>query len=238
MKRKLIWIIPAAVVLLLAVVFFVYVGIYYHADDYAKAALISDGEVVVTQTDYGWFFDGPSTENALVFYPGAKVEETAYAPVCRELAGDGLDVCLVKMPFRLAVFGVNKAGDIMSQYIYAHWYIGGHSLGGAMAASYASGHSDKLDGVILLAAYSTSKLDNSLKTILIYGSEDKVLNMSKYKDHLGNTPDDRVEHIIEGGNHAQFGSYGPQSGDGTASISREEQVADTVSVIIGTVLVE
>ena len=237
-KKKLILIIPLSVILILTVSFFVYAGIYYHADAAAEEALVSDGKVQVTKTDYGWFFDGPSTENALIFYPGAKVEETAYAPLCHRLADEGLDVCLVKMPFRFAFFGVNKADGIIGRYSYAHWYIGGHSLGGAMAADYAAGNADKLDGVILLAAYPASKLDGRLKTVLIYGSEDKVLNAGRYEDNLKNTPDDRTEHIIQGGNHAQFGSYGEQKGDGTASITGKEQVDETVYVIIGTVLVK
>ncbi len=106
------------------------------------------------------------------------------------------------------------------------------------AADYAAGNADKLDGVILLAAYPASKLDGRLKTVLIYGSEDKVLNAGRYEDNLKNTPDDRTEHIIQGGNHAQFGSYGEQKGDGTASITGKEQVDETVYVIIGTVLVK
>lgn len=95
----------------------------------AYAALKSDDTVTVTQTAYGWFFDGPSETDALIFYPGGKVEETAYAPLLHALAERGMDCCLVSMPFRLAVFGVNKADQVMAQYDYAHWYIGGHSLG-------------------------------------------------------------------------------------------------------------
>jgi len=120
----------------------------------------------------------------------------------------------------------------MREYEYDHWYIGGHSLGGAMAADFAATKGDGLDGVILLAAYSTKKLDQHLDVVLIYGSEDKVLSMEKYSKYMRNVPDMTSEHIIGGGNHAQFGSYGPQKGDGKALIPPEEQVNKTVDAIL------
>lgn len=235
MKKKRKWIIPMIAAVLLVSTFLIYAEQYYHADAAAEKALTSDGLVQITQTDYGWFFDGPSETDALVFYPGGKVEETSYAPLLRRLAQGGMDVCLVKMPFRLAVFGRNKADGVMKKHSYAHWYIGGHSLGGVMASGYASAHPDQLDGVILFAAYSIQELSEDMNTILLYGSEDTVLNMKDYTDNRKNVPDDAAEHVIQGGNHAQFGSYGAQKGDGKAAISPEEQVEETVSVIRETI---
>ena len=146
----------AAVLLVVLAVFWgIYVNTYYHADESAGAFLVSDEQVRVEKTEYGWFLDGPSEENALIFYPGAKVEETAYAPILHRFAEEGMDVCLVKMPFRLAFFGISKASDVMAQYEYENWYIGGHSLGGAMSAVYAADHGDELKGIVLLAAYAT-----------------------------------------------------------------------------------
>ena len=142
----------AAVCAALILGFLLYAGIYYHADEAAAAAMGSDGTVTVTRTDYGWLLDGPSADDALVFYPGAKVEETAYMPLLHRLAAEGMDVCLVKMPLRFAFFAPNRADDLIEEYGYSHWYIGGHSLGGAIAANYAAGHPELLDGVILLAA--------------------------------------------------------------------------------------
>ena len=102
----------AAAVLLavLAVSSGIYVNTYYHADASVGAFLVSDEQVRVEKTEYGWLLDGPSEENAMVFYPGAKVEETAYAPLLHRFAEEGMDVCLVKMPFHLAIFGVNWQG--------------------------------------------------------------------------------------------------------------------------------
>ena len=104
MRKKLRWIIPVAILALVASAFFIYTGIYYRADEAAYKAMGSDERVEVIRTDYGWLFDGPAEETALIFYPGAKVEAKAYAPMLRMLAEEGMDVCLVEMPFRLAFF--------------------------------------------------------------------------------------------------------------------------------------
>ena len=230
--KKLTWIIPASVIFFLAAGLLLNAQQYYHADASAWAALESDGTVTVTRTDYGWLFDGPSESDALIFYPGGKVEETAYAPLLHFLAEKGLDSCLVKMPFRLAVFGTDQAKDLISRYDYTHWYIGGHSLGGAMAANYAAGHGEQLSGVVLLAAYPTKQLDDSLLATIIYGSEDGVLNRKKLAEGDKYLPESVETYVIEGGNHAQFGNYGEQKGDGKAAISAGEQQRQTVELII------
>ena len=112
------------------------------------------------------------------------------------------------------------------------WYIGGHSLGGAMAASYATSHAGELDGLVLLAAYSTQNLSNSgLAVLSVYGSEDGVLDMEKYEQYRSNLPADTVEVVIDGGCHAGFGRYGAQDGDGTPTISSNEQIARTAEEI-------
>lgn len=232
-KRKNIFIPTLIVIVVLAAVFLAYTADYYRADAEAEAALTSDAAVQISRTGYGWYFDGPSEETALIFYPGAKVEETAYAPLLRRLAEEGMDVCLVKMPFHLAFFGLNKASDVMDQYSYEDWYIGGHSLGGAMAAEYAASHGEQLDGLILLAAYPTKALDSSLMEISIYGSEDTVLNMKKVVSGRSYAPANYAEFEIEGGNHARFGSYGIQKGDGTAAITEDEQQRRATELIIG-----
>ena len=131
-------------ILLLTGIFFGYVSVYYPADETALAALRSDGAVTVTQTETGWFFDGPSETDALIFYPGGKVEETAYAPLLREIAEGQMDVFLLKVPFRLAVLAPGKAEAVMAAFAYENWYVGGHSLGGAIAADFAAKHGDGL----------------------------------------------------------------------------------------------
>ena len=226
----------AAVLLVVLAVFWgIYVNTYYHADESAGAFLVSDEQVRVEKTEYGWLLDGPSEENAMVFYPGAKVEETAYAPLLHRFAEEGMDVCLVKMPFRLAFLGIGKASDVMAQYDYENWYIGGHSLGGAMSAVYAADHGDELKGIVLLAAYATKKLNDDLMEVVLYGSEDGVLNRAKIVESRKFAPSlsgHYLEKVIEGGNHACVGNYGRQKGDGEAGITAEEQQEKIVRLVM------
>ena len=221
---------------LLAAAALVYFADCYHADEKAKEALRGSDSVAVIETDGGYFFDGPDDSKAIVFYPGAKVECEAYAPLMLRLADEGFDCFLADMPLNFALLGGNSADKFKNRYSYDTWIMAGHSMGGIMAASYAEKNPDETDGIILLAAYTTTKLDDGFKLCSIYGSEDGCLERDVYADNKDNWPEKSAELVIEGGNHAQFGDYGVQKGDGTAGISAEEQqriTAETVSEVFG-----
>jgi len=217
-KKRLV--IPVIICVTSLSVCFTYFSDYYRASAEARQLLgAEDGTVSVVPVSEGLLLDGPGEENALIFYPGAKVEYLAYAPLLRRLAADGIDCFLVKMPLNFALFGKNKAALIMRLHDYTHWYLGGHSLGGAAASMYA-GKND-LDGLILLAAYPASPVSEPV--LEIYGSEDGVLNQERRAESDVNLPPvSRIE-VIDGGNHAQFGDYGTQRGDGAARISQKQQ---------------
>lgn len=175
----------------------------------------------------------------LIFYPGAKVEYTAYEPLMEWLANDGVLCLLVKMPFNLAIFDKNAAFGMNSIYPEVeHWYIGGHSLGGAMAADFAAENSG-IEGVVLLAAFPSKELsDTDMRVLSLYGSEDGILNRKSYEKAKSKLPSDFTEQVIGGGNHAGFAFYGEQRGDGTASISAAEQTLQTADIIAGFILDE
>lgn len=242
MKRRRLWVtlgVVLAVVLIVSICFAVYVGDYYHANEAAVQAMAPADGLSVSRADGDTNVFAPAEPQAgLIFYPGGKVEYTAYAPLMRACAEQGILCVLVKMPCNLAVLDVNAADGIAEQYPeISSWYIGGHSLGGAMAASYAAAHSNTLNGLILLAAYSTSDLkDTNLEVLSIYGTEDKVLDLEKYEKYRGNLPAETTEFVIDGGCHAGFGCYGPQDGDGTPAITSEEQITLTAREIAAMVL--
>ena len=127
------------------------------------------------------------------------------------------------MPFHMAIFDPGAAEDVIRQFPQIrHWYLAGHSMGGAMASKFASEHPDMVEGLILLGAYLYGDYPAE-NTLTVYGS----LNQS-VEDHIDYT-ENVVE--IEGGNHAQFGNYGPQKGDLPATISTQDQQAQTVEAI-------
>ena len=222
------------VLVAVAAAFFIYVGIYQHATNDALTYL-NDSTLskVEDKNDYVTFQpkDGKSSKG-FIFYPGGKVEYKAYAPLLRDLSDQGISSILVKMPFNLAVFNMNGAdGKQPLMPDITNWYIGGHSLGGAMACSYLANHSKEYNGVVLLAAYSTVDLTSSnLKTLSLLASNDKVINKDKYDLNKKNLPQ-LEEHTIEGGIHSYFGDYGIQGGDGTPTITVAEQRKEVVSLI-------
>ena len=131
------------------------------------------------------------------------------------------------MPLSLAVFDSNAADDIIAAYPEIEkWVIGGHSLGGAMASSYVYNHEGAVDGLVLWASYPAENNDLSSRQLSVasmYGTEDgSAAELPEIGERLLPDPEWLV---MEGGNHAQFGYYGVQSGDGVATISREEQHA-------------
>lgn len=226
-------VVPLLFFIVLCIVCVWYVNDYYRADKSVQVYMQGSDEVAVTEIEEGLFLDGTGDESAVIFYPGGKVEYTAYVPLLMKLAEEGTDCFIVKMPCNLAVFGSNKAEEILKDYDYEKWYMAGHSLGGAMAASFCESHIDEVNGLILLAAYPMGRLDNEdFAVVSIYGSNDKVVNIENLEAGREYMPEDYTEVCIEGGNHAWFGTYGEQDGDGEATISREEQQAQTVDVIL------
>lgn len=226
MPRRKKWLVAGGIALLILAIltgaFFWYVSDYYRAEDAALEVLAQDRGITV-QDNLTILSPTYPTDTAIIFYPGAKVEAEAYLPLLDQIRQTGVACILVHMPFHMAVFDANAAEAVIDQFPeYQHWYIAGHSMGGAMASQFASDHPDLVDGLILMGAYIYGDYPAE-DTLTIYGS----LNQS-VEDNI-----DYTENIveIEGGNHAQFGNYGPQKGDLPAAISAEEQQKQTVEAI-------
>ena len=226
MPRHKKWFVAGGVVLLilamLAGAFVWYVSDYYRAEE-AALMVLEEKRGITVQDNLTILTPDDPTDTAIVFYPGAKVEAEAYLPLLDQIRQTGVTCMLVHMPFHMAIFNANAAREVMAQFPeYQHWYIAGHSMGGGMASKFASDHPDLVDGLILMGAYIYGDYPQE-DTLTIYGS----LNQS-VEDHI-----DYTENIveIEGGNHAQFGNYGPQKGDLPATISAEEQQRQTVEAI-------
>ena len=223
-------------ILCLTGVFFIYTANYYHATTVAVEAMTDNQNITITYKDDMAIFtpEVNAKKIGLIFYPGAKVEYTAYAPLMSKLAKNGITCVLIKMPFNLAVFDISAANSAISDVSnITTWYISGHSLGGAMASAYAASNADKLSGIILMGAYPSSDLSKTdLKMLAMYGSNDEVINKTKLSETKTNAPSNSLYFEIEGGNHAGYGNYGVQKGDGTATISADEQQNIVTSKIL------
>jgi hypothetical protein len=196
----------------------------------ALDALVSDDSVTVSAFSEGWLFEpgSPATPSrGLVLYPGGRVDPRSYAPLARQIAERGYTVALASMPLNLAVIDPGRADTLIGAAPdVERWAVGGHSLGGAMAAAYATSPDERVTGLLLLAAYpaESTELDESgLAALSIIGTEDGVVDREVWTAAIDRLPAGTTYLTLDGADHAQFGDYGNQPGDRSATISRAEQ---------------
>lgn len=199
-----------------------------------KAMQTADQVTVSEQENWIDFMPDKPEGISVIFYPGGLVKPESYAPLAHELAEAGHHTIIAKMPVNLAVLKQNLADDIRNAYPDESFVMGGHSLGGSMAARYAASHPDALQGIFFLASYPDQKgsvKSLGIQALSILGTNDEVVNATKYQNGRAYLPEDTVYYTIEGGNHSQFGDYGHQSGDGEPEITGEEQLSQTVKAV-------
>ncbi|MCY3780205.1 MAG: alpha/beta fold hydrolase [Chloroflexi bacterium] len=203
----------------------------------AKAALVSDNVVHVSRGR--WIVFAPASKtvtSGVIFYPGGRVAPEAYAPLARTLAESGSLAVIVPMPLNLAVLDADAATAVIVAYPQvATWVIAGHSLGGSMAARYAHDNPERVDGLVMLAAYPEAHLDfrdQALAVATVYGDRDGLATLEEVENSFLQLPTDAMKILIKGGNHAGFGWYGEQEGDHPAQISRDVQQEQVISAFL------
>ena len=211
-----------------------YVNDYYHADADVLALVQQNNQTsVIIEQEEDMLFLAPTCayDIGFIFYPGGKVDYLAYSPLLVQCAEKGIFCVIAKMPANLAVFDMNAAKNITAQFPeITSWYIGGHSLGGAMASSHIAKYPNQYCGLVLLGAYPSDHLDGKNIPILsLYGSNDQVMNRENYTSQKHLLTD---EFVIAGGNHAYFGCYGEQEGDGVATLTANEQQSIAAQKIV------
>jgi predicted alpha/beta-hydrolase family hydrolase len=210
-----------------------------NADEYALAALQSDHKATVAPGKNIVFTpEGQQPTTGVILYPGGRCDARAYAPVMKPLADSGCLVVIPQMPLRLAVLDTHRADTIMAAYpSIQRWIIGGHSMGGAMAAAYVFKHpelaGDRVKGLFFLASYPSgmhAMPDSALPMTLIYGTHDMITRKSEFDASRQRLPKHTIYTAIEGGDHYQFGSFG--NVDITATITRAEQQRQVIQALL------
>ena len=260
-KKSLKWLIILLILVVagFAVAFKIYTHNYYRADlniiENFKELLSNEVHSYSDKNGTVFIPQKQEIKAVIVFYPGGKVEYTSYNGLMYELASRGYLCLLPRMPENLALLKTNAVDSLISGYqdLFDEegdldWYLAGHSLGG-VAASVHLGNTlvpaegkdpasndalmtSEYKGVIFCASYPAADLSHSdLRMLSIYGSNDKVLDLTKYEESRKYWPQDSIERIIKGGNHSYFGSYGIQSGDGEPEISNYKQIIQTANII-------
>ena len=218
------------ILLLAAGAFYFIFGVrYFRAGEAAQNFMESTDEVTVTRHDSFITFDGPGEGILLLFYPGARVQPEAYAPVLFRAAKAGVDSRIYDMPLHLAILDSDRA-LMDAQSFDGKVYIGGHSLGGMCAAELTVEHPVFFDGLILIGSRAARPVPD-IPTLSIQGDLDGLATPEKLRKAEENLPDDYVRFLVAGGNHAQFGDYGKQPMDNPAAIEPEEQWRQTADAI-------
>lgn len=192
----------------------------------------SDDRIVMDDTSASIVLspaDGPS-DTGLVFIPGAKVDAAAYAANLAPLVSDhGMTVVITRPWLNLAFFDPRPLAAFTDQAPdVGTWLVGGHSLGGVRSCALAA----DADALVLFASYCAADLSGSeIPALSIGGSEDGLSTPAKIADASDLLPADATFVQIDGANHADFGDYGPQSGDGTSSVDDAEMTAELAALI-------
>lgn len=232
-KRLFVWLLAALLVVLTLSLLFLttpYVG-----PDASVERLDADGNVSLQAVDGGYVIEPAETETeaGLVFYPGARVAPSAYLDVVAPLAREAnVTVVVPRMPLNLAIidYGVARtplATDAATEAMATkpeieRWYVGGHSLGGAMACRYANAESNRVDGLVLFGSYCDRDIsDSGLSVVSVVGRDDTVMDWSRYQRGLDRLPSDTTTAELDGLNHSHFGSYSGQLGDAPTGTSYE-----------------
>ncbi|MBL8055805.1 MAG: alpha/beta hydrolase [Anaerolineales bacterium] len=199
----------------------------------ASAAQRSTDRVLYSE-ERGWLTFTPAAgqpETGLIFYPGGRVPPAAYAPAAAALAERGYLAVIVPMPLNLAVLGADRAAAVQAAHPeITRWAIGGHSLGGAMAAQYAADHPGAVQGLLFWASYAPASLaGQNLRVVSVYGSLETGRASFTSPEARANLPAEAVFVEITGGNHEQFGYYTGQPNDPPAALPRADQQAQAVA---------
>ncbi len=219
-RRALVWLVAVGVLTAGAGV--LYFGTPHHGPDASVAGVEADPTVTVTEQGGTYTLepsDGEPTAG-LVFYPGARVHPDAYVASLAPLASEAnVTVVVPKLRLNLAVLDQNAASGYVTDSTVEHWYVGGHSLGGAMACRYASENPGAVEGVVLYASYCDRDISGTgLAALSVTGSADTVLDSNSYENNRDNLPADATTRELPL-NHTQFGSYRGQRGDEPSNLS-------------------
>ncbi|MDN6004814.1 MAG: alpha/beta hydrolase [Enterococcus sp.] len=213
---------------LIAIVIVIVGGItYVKTQTYSPTSQAEQvGKQAKEEPDWLYFPSKDTSKPIVIFYPGALVEPESYSVWAKELADAGYPVYIMKMPLDLAVLAPDRGEKVLKEQPKRPFIMGGHSLGGVMASRFAKDHSDNLKGVFFLASYPDEKgrlVDSGIPVLSLTGENDHVLDKEAYQEAKKNLPEATEYQEIVGGNHAGFGAYGHQKGDGKSTISDQNQ---------------
>lgn len=215
----------------------------------AQEALYSQGGVEVIER-ITWYELQPDKRNevggafrpttGLIFSPGARVDPRAYAALLRPLARAGFLTIVLREPLGFAILDGDHAQTVIDRHPEIEsWAVGGHSLGGVAAASFADSH-PQVKALVLYAAYPAGPLHRTdLKVVSVYGESDELTTPADIEKAKADLPSATSYVGIPGAAHSSFGDYGLQRGDGQPSGDPavvRQQIRDTTQALLQSIV--
>ena len=240
-RIRRVWVTTGIVV---TVVFVIGNALAYHAWGVPAHDLESDARVNVFETAELIRFEPTSAatpgddpavvarRTGLLFFAGALVSPHAYVPMARRLAEEGRPVAIVKLPARCLggasclPGAVARARDFMRRHGPGRWVVGGHSRGAAAAVMLVARDGAGVDGLLLVGSSHPRETDLQAfrpPVTKVFGTRDGLADTAEVRRYAMLLPPQTRFVPVVGGNHAQFGWYGPQFGDHRATITRQQQ---------------
>lgn len=239
-RRRLLRAVAVAAValVLVVVVFLAWAHTVMAGDREAALEVWRNDAVAVTETDVSFVLEPTSAGRAegLVFVPGARVDPFAYARVLSGVVErSGVTVVITKPTLNLAFFDSRPLSDFTAAApTVDEWSVGGHSLGGVKACAMAAGDdSVPVSGLVLFGSYCAEDVsDTALDVLSVSGTEDGLSTPEDIDAGADLLPPDATFVELDGANHADFGDYGAQPGDGVSTLPRDVVRAEITDALV------
>lgn len=214
---------------LVVIVFLAWANTVRVADRAAADEVFANPNVTVTDTPTSVILapTDDAGDTGLVFVPGARVDPYAYL---FKLAGTvertGVTVVITKPVLNLAILDRRPLSTFTAAAPdVSTWFVGGHSIGGVRACMLAD--DPAVAGLVLFGSYCAAVPERAeLRVLSLSGSADGLSTPEEIAATANLLPADTRFVELEGANHARFGDYGVENGDGVATMSTDAAAAE------------
>ena len=220
--------------LVTAVSFLTWFHIVFAAERDATLEVFRDDRIQVSEADGSIVMqatEGAGTTGVL-YFPGARVNPYSYLYPLSEIAASGVTVVIMDPLMNMALFDTRSIDELsLAAPQVSDWVLSGHSLGGVRACMLAN-HPDVV-GLVLMGSYCANDISSTAIPVLqILASGDGLIDAEALKASAQLLPPSTQKITLEGANHASFGTYGEQPGDGIATLSRAEVREELTALLV------
>lgn len=221
------------------VCFLTWFHIVFTAERDATLEVFRDERVTVTEVEGSIVMEATEGAGAtgVLYFPGARVDPYSYLYPLSDVAAAGVTVVIMDPLLNMALFDTRSIEELATAAPgVGEWVLSGHSLGGVRACMLAA-HPDVV-GLVLMGSYCANDISTeSIPILQVLASDDGLIDEEALNTSAPLLPPSTQKMTLEGANHASFGTYGEQPGDGVATLSRAE-VREQLTRLFMTLLAE